>query len=180
LLTPVSAIPVGFAGLNNHLNQQASTRVEDSQQIVGPDGHVEELPPYTRYPESGASGATSRSRPAQNAEEATLSPLESPTVPNSLDQSQTQLSTHSVVSDSSRQELHHAANPSNQNSTTEKPQSTTLGKRFWGGKLPLWGLVVILLLLALIISMIITGSVIGMKKKERHKELQRQPFERSE
>jgi hypothetical protein len=180
LLPPASGIPVGFAGLSNPLNQQASTRVEDLQQIVGPDGHVEELPPYTRYPESGASGAASRGRPADNTEEITPSPLESPTVPNSLDQSQTQLSTHSIVSDSSRQELHHAATPSNQDTTTEKPQNTTLGKRSWGGKLPIWGLVVILFLLALLISMTITGSVVGVKKKERHKELQRQQLEQSE
>lgn len=49
---PVAPIPVGFPGLNN---QQYQRRIgpegEDAADIIGPDGHTEQLPPYTQYPE---------------------------------------------------------------------------------------------------------------------------------
>jgi hypothetical protein len=45
-----SAIPVGFPGLSTGYHRQIGPDGEE-QDIVGPDGHTEQLPPYTRYPD---------------------------------------------------------------------------------------------------------------------------------
>ncbi|KAF2660484.1 hypothetical protein K491DRAFT_588934 [Lophiostoma macrostomum CBS 122681] len=45
-----SAIPVGFPGLSTGYRRQIGPDGEE-QDIIGPDGHTEQLPPYTRYPD---------------------------------------------------------------------------------------------------------------------------------
>lgn len=49
---PSSSIPIGFAGLEppHHRRVRAGGEEED---IIGSDGHVEQLPPYTRFDENG-------------------------------------------------------------------------------------------------------------------------------
>jgi hypothetical protein len=44
-----ATIPVGFPGMGQQYQGGAETRREDIADIVGPDGHIEELPPYTQY-----------------------------------------------------------------------------------------------------------------------------------
>ena len=44
-----ATIPVGFPGMGLQYQGGAETRREDIADIVGPDGHIEELPPYTQY-----------------------------------------------------------------------------------------------------------------------------------
>jgi hypothetical protein len=51
-----SAIPVGFPGLNTGYHRQIGPDGEE-QDIVGPDGHTEQLPPYSRFPEEGPTKA---------------------------------------------------------------------------------------------------------------------------
>ncbi|KAJ5924810.1 hypothetical protein N7466_008997 [Penicillium verhagenii] len=43
-------IPVGFPGLNSQYQPPPSRRIDDVGDIIGPDGHTEPLPPYSRYP----------------------------------------------------------------------------------------------------------------------------------
>ncbi|KAJ5644877.1 hypothetical protein N7507_010888 [Penicillium longicatenatum] len=43
-------IPVGFPGLNSPYQPPPSRRIDDVGDIIGPDGHTEPLPPYSRYP----------------------------------------------------------------------------------------------------------------------------------
>lgn len=45
-------VPVGFPGLGSSYHRQLGPDGED-QDIIGADGHAEQLPPYTRYPEDG-------------------------------------------------------------------------------------------------------------------------------
>ncbi|OCK82201.1 hypothetical protein K432DRAFT_293758 [Lepidopterella palustris CBS 459.81] len=45
-------IPVGFPGLSSGYHRQIGPDGEE-QDIIGPDGHTEQLPPYSRYPEEG-------------------------------------------------------------------------------------------------------------------------------
>ncbi|KAK0975816.1 hypothetical protein LTS01_013651 [Friedmanniomyces endolithicus] len=47
------AAPVGFPGLGRSYQRRVGPDGEE-QDIVGADGHTEQLPPYTRYPEEGA------------------------------------------------------------------------------------------------------------------------------
>jgi hypothetical protein len=44
-------IPVGFAGHGQLYQWRISPEGEDVADIIGPDGHKEQLPPYTRYPD---------------------------------------------------------------------------------------------------------------------------------
>lgn len=44
-------IPVGFTGLGNAYQRQLGPDGEEAGDLIGPLGHMEELPPYTRYPE---------------------------------------------------------------------------------------------------------------------------------
>lgn len=44
--------PVGFSGHNQQYIRSLGPDGEDADDIVGPDGHTEQLPPYTRYPDS--------------------------------------------------------------------------------------------------------------------------------
>ncbi|KAB8338705.1 hypothetical protein FH972_021650 [Carpinus fangiana] len=48
-----SSILVGFPGHNSDFRQRMGPEGE-IQDIIGPDGHSEQLPPYTRYPEESA------------------------------------------------------------------------------------------------------------------------------
>jgi hypothetical protein len=48
---PVPPVPVGFPGLNNNYQRRLGPEGEEIAGIIGPDGHTEELPPYTQYPD---------------------------------------------------------------------------------------------------------------------------------
>jgi hypothetical protein len=57
-ITPAPpAIPVGFPGLNTGYHRQIGPDGEE-QDIIGPDGHTEQLPPYSRYPQEGPTKAS--------------------------------------------------------------------------------------------------------------------------
>jgi hypothetical protein len=43
-------IPVGFPGHNQPYQPPAGRQADDVGDIIGPDGHAEPLPPYSRYP----------------------------------------------------------------------------------------------------------------------------------
>ncbi|KAG6008861.1 hypothetical protein E4U21_003672 [Claviceps maximensis] len=43
-------IPVGFNGMGNEYRRQLGPDGEEAGDLIGPLGHLEELPPYTRYP----------------------------------------------------------------------------------------------------------------------------------
>lgn len=47
----VPAIPVGFVNDNDPYQRRLGPEGEELADIIGPDGHTEELPPYTRYPD---------------------------------------------------------------------------------------------------------------------------------
>jgi hypothetical protein len=52
-----TAMPVGFPGLNNGYHRVLGPDGEE-QDIIGPDGHTEQLPPYSRYPDEGPTKAS--------------------------------------------------------------------------------------------------------------------------
>lgn len=47
----VPAIPVGFTTVPDPYQRRLGPEGEEMAGIIGPDGHTEELPPYTRYPD---------------------------------------------------------------------------------------------------------------------------------
>ncbi|QSZ30155.1 hypothetical protein DSL72_004675 [Monilinia vaccinii-corymbosi] len=44
-------ISVGFPGLNNDYQRRLGPEGEEAADLIGPDGHTEQLPPYTKYPD---------------------------------------------------------------------------------------------------------------------------------
>jgi hypothetical protein len=44
-------IPVGFPGSNNDYRRRLGPDGEEIADIIGPDGHTEQLPPYSKYPQ---------------------------------------------------------------------------------------------------------------------------------
>ncbi|KAH6616592.1 hypothetical protein C7974DRAFT_48027 [Boeremia exigua] len=52
-----TAMPVGFPGLSNGYHRVLGPDGEE-QDIIGPDGHTEQLPPYSRYPDEGPTKAS--------------------------------------------------------------------------------------------------------------------------
>lgn len=51
LLPQAPPIPIGFPGSNNNYQRRIGPEGEEIAGIIGPDGHTEELPPYTQYPD---------------------------------------------------------------------------------------------------------------------------------
>lgn len=49
--TTVPAIPVGFTNVPDMYQRRLGPEGEEVAAMIGPDGHTEELPPYTRYPD---------------------------------------------------------------------------------------------------------------------------------
>lgn len=47
----VPAIPVGFTNVPDMYQRRLGPEGEEAGAMIGPDGHTEELPPYTRYPD---------------------------------------------------------------------------------------------------------------------------------
>jgi hypothetical protein len=91
VLPPIqTAMPVGFPGLNAGYHRVLGPDGEE-QDIIGPDGHTEQLPPYSRYPDEGptkasmaAQASASRIVPAPlNTGMDVEDPFASPTSPRS-------------------------------------------------------------------------------------------------
>ncbi|CAK7565531.1 MAG: hypothetical protein SEPTF4163_003448 [Sporothrix epigloea] len=83
IFTPVNVpgVPVGFPGVVDNYRRRIGPDGEDTADLVGPDGHTEQLPPYTRYPDEAYSRkiaaaddairTNTRDSPAGSSEEAT-------------------------------------------------------------------------------------------------------------
>jgi len=69
-----TTIPVGFPGISTGFHRQIGPDGEE-QDIIGPFGHMEQLPPYSRHPEEGPTKASL-------AAEASATPIEP--VPNPM------------------------------------------------------------------------------------------------
>ncbi|KAI6778987.1 uncharacterized protein J7T54_002630 [Emericellopsis cladophorae] len=73
--TDNQTIPVGFNGMGTTYQRQIGPDGEEVGDLIGPDGHLEELPPYSRYPEP-ANGR----RPSADNEDSQVSPAGAQTV----------------------------------------------------------------------------------------------------
>jgi hypothetical protein len=158
-------IPVGFTTSGDAYQRQIGPDGEEAGALVGPLGHTEELPPYTRYPDQAVvAKATApiaqEDGPADDLAQtitgaggigvATRNPEFSSTEED-LQHSQSRPSTRS----------HHDINTAAQNEA-EKPPMTKWQRR---AKKKLWGIVpywaICLLFIGVLLIGIILGSVIG-------------------
>ena len=165
MLESVDIAHVGFPGLRQQYQRQIGPEGEEADDIIGPDGHTEQLPPYTRYPEAeplprkeAAAAAAAAPAPAPTSarpRSATEPPQTVATGASASDEllpnaapptpSTTAVSSNEAASD----EL-----PSSKEKWTERSK-----KRVCGGRLPRWALF-LLFGLAIMIAAVL-GGVIG-------------------
>ena len=156
-ITPAPpAIPVGFPGLNTGYHRQIGPDGEE-QDIIGPDGHTEQLPPYSKYPEEGPTKASL-------VAETTSTPIETAALgnhPDRLGAGEGQMLPMSEISSGG------------QSIPTEKSQKARSWKelkkkRVLWGKVPVCVLMVLLMLFAVILGAAL-GSWVARKNMKHHK-----------
>jgi hypothetical protein len=188
---PAAPILIGFHGRSDPYQRRVGPEGEEVADIIGPDGHTEQLPPYTRYPDEAyarkvrdleespaapiGGAVVSVAAPAQTAGPqaipgaggiglATRNPeFESM---DDLGSPRSRHSSRSFTSDSSQHEINMAAAAYSEKPKPERPWQSKMKRRVCG-IIPLWS---ILLTLAVLLLMgVILGSVIGafMSKQKK-------------
>lgn len=166
---PVAPIvPVGFPGLNNNYQRRLGPEGEEIADIIGPDGHTEQLPPYTKYPDEAsarkprpiiqlpASGAGGIGLATRNPEFASREDLNTP---------DSGLSSRSLTLADSGSQMNSVA-PVISEKPPLKPWQK-FAKRKVCGIVPTWA--IILVALVLIIFGIVLGLVFAaLKPKHDH------------
>jgi hypothetical protein len=188
------AIPVGF-GIPDQYQRRLGPEGEEMADLIGPDGHTEQLPPYTRYPDESYArkvraaegiGATIETRPTQGVPQLAIAPIpgagglglatrdpEFESVRDDLSSPQSRHSLRSFTTDSSSHEINTAAAVVlNEKEKPKKKLQRWGAKRLWG-VIPYWA--ICLTVGSLIIMGIILGSVIGVfvarqKRKPPHRD----------
>ena len=180
-----TTIPVGFPGINTGFHRQIGPDGEE-QDIVGPFGHTEQLPPYSRYPDEGPTKASmaaeasaipveSRSNPiaAANTSLATeeepvtppspvspVSPL-APITPALLPQQRPETQTGNVAPRPATTSESASLLTSEETDVVEKDERELSFKRpSWRSK-RLWGKVPVTVALVLLVLLLIFAVVLG-------------------
>ncbi|KAI1768557.1 hypothetical protein GGR53DRAFT_462232 [Hypoxylon sp. FL1150] len=185
--TAQDEIGVGFPGTTDNYQRRIGPDGEDAADMIGPDGHTEQLPPYTRYPEEAYTRKviameTPQPAPAQLPQQSPVQPMlaipgaggigiatrnpefSSTEDLNSINSPQSRQSVRSFTSDASSRTLNNASRSTTNemNDMDEKKPlkewQTTAKRRVWG-IVPCWA--IILAGIVLVLMGVILGSVIG-------------------
>jgi hypothetical protein len=171
-------INVGFPGRTGNYERRLGPDGEEVADMIGPDGHTEQLPPYTRYPVEayaqkalGINTTQSTPTPPPPAQQrnleipgaggiglATRNPEFSSTEDlNQLSSPQSRRSIRSFTSEAS----HHSINTAALAVTNEKSTPTwkTAARRKVWGVVPCWA--VVLGVIVLVMLGVVVGTVIG-------------------
>lgn len=164
------SIPVGFPGLGQNYQRRLGPEGEEAADIIGPDGHTEQLPPYTRYPDGIAPKPTP---PAMN--NTVVVPANPEMSPDTLQSTQSPLSvTRSNASEASGTRLNiaaaGAANQSDESGSFKERWTEKSKRRMCNGKLPIWLVVVIVIVLVFAGALLggVIGRVIGRRRAEEN------------
>jgi len=167
-------VPVGFPGLNNSYQRRLGPDGDEIADIIGPDGHTEQLPPYTKYPDEAfarktrptvavpVAGAGGIGLATRNPEFASREDLNSPQ------------SRGSIVSEVSHHQVNTAAA-----TVSEKPELKNWQK-FAKKKLckivPVWVLVLVAIMF-IMFGIILASVLAALKPKHPPKHPQGQPYQ---
>lgn len=186
-------VPIGFPGRSLDYHRRLGPDTEDADDIIGPDGYTEQLPPYTRYPENlplkvGAIGPAStvgarRERSGSSSNETLINPFQSrESVPQPLEQDPGM--ERSPVAQDPGMERFHTSNTSSPHTVRshtflppeplQKDKEETFSnrvkekgrKKICCGVIPLWLVAGLVLILVAVIAGII-GGVLGHARGER-------------
>ena len=159
----VVPVPVGFPGLNNNYQRRLGPEGEEIADIIGPDGHTEQLPPYSQFPDEAfarktrpmvqvpVAGAGGIGLATRNPEFESRDNLNSP---------ESRMSSRSLTLADSNPQLNTVAAPVSEKPPLKKWQK--FAKRKVCGIVPAWA--IILAASVLIIFGIVLGSVFAALK----------------
>jgi len=156
---PVPGLPVGFPGMGQNYQRRLRQEGEDVADIIGPDGHTEQLPPYSRYPDyAAAKSGVVEPASALDVPDATVS-ADPPMSPQSRMSSRTMFSETNV-------ELNTAAarTADNDASGSFKERLKKKGKRRVCCGIPLWVFGLFLFVLLGIVIGGVIGGVVGSQR----------------
>ncbi|KAI0602136.1 hypothetical protein F4775DRAFT_302211 [Biscogniauxia sp. FL1348] len=166
-------INVGFPGATDNYQRRIGPDGEDAADLIGPDGHTEQLPPYTRYPEEtyqrkalgidtpqpvpaqpmlAIPGAGGIGLATRNPEFSSTEDLGGAVSPES------RRSVRSFNSETSHHEINTAALAVTDEKKPAKTWKEAARKRVWG-IVPCWALV--LAIIVLLMMGVVLGAVIG-------------------
>lgn len=158
----ITAIPVGFPGHQNQYHRRLGPDGEDAADIIGPDGHTEQLPPYTQYPDEAFArktgvptalpGAGGIGLATRNPEFSSTEDIPSPSA----------LSSRSVESNNSSPPLHVEV-PVVSEKSEEKGWKAIARRKVWG-IVPIWAFV--LVGIVLVLFAIILGTAFAVVKSK--------------
>ncbi len=184
-----ATIPLGFHGLPDQYQRRIGQDSEDIADIVGPDGHTEQLPPYTRYPDETYARKVRAVEESSSREAVSGASVTAATpVPAAIETSgiqaipgaggiglatrnpefesmddlgspQSRHSSRSFTSDGSQTEINPAAAEVNEKGTAPAKDWQTWMRRRLWGIIPFWS--IFLTGVVLVVMGIILGAVIG-------------------
>ena len=174
-ISPVSAIqqpmPVGFPGRTPDYRRRLGANGEDADDLIGPDGYTEQLPPYTRYPnnvppKNGAPGPASilsAEREQLDASEETLmNPFNSR---ESVHQNLHTYHSSTQLTAEARSEAHQEDTGGNFKERVKEKGK----KKVLCGLVPLW-LVAILVIAVVAVLAGVIGGVVGRARGQQQNE----------
>ena len=160
LMASTDIASVGFPGLGQQYARRLGPDGEDADDIIGPDGHTEQLPPYTRYPDRRG-----ETRSLQTKERAI--PVTETSAPSSPELGWTPPMTASMTDallpgrarcDGDAPAVDND-NTSTETESTKEKWTKKSKKRTCFGRLPYWSLC--LMVFALVILAAMVGALIG-------------------
>ena len=150
-ILPVPGLAVGFPGMGQNYQRRIGQDGEEAADIIGPDGHTEQLPPYSRYPDNAAAKSGGDSATALNIPDSAGS-ADPPMSPQSRMSSRTMFSDANVEVNTAA-----ARTAGNDPSGCFKEKLRERGKRRVCCGVPLW----VFALLFIVFLGIVVGAVIG-------------------
>jgi hypothetical protein len=174
---PQPAIQIGFPGRSTNFVRQRGPDGEE-QYILGPDGHTEELPPYSKYPEHGTEKLAipqiltsvptaspqsqpqpSSSRSAPESQEDLISTSPTSPIPTPIPRQQTSPVLDRPPSESHTTQSSRSSIMTEKKTWREKTWKEKRRTRVCGGRVPVW--VLMLAASVILFLVIVLGGVIG-------------------
>ncbi|KAL8825556.1 MAG: hypothetical protein Q9191_004340 [Dirinaria sp. TL-2023a] len=154
------ALPLGFAGAGHRYQRHLGPEGEDADDIIGPDGHTEQLPPYTRYP-NNVPPEDDRIEPLGNTSDPFADSQNTPnTSPTEYVHNTNPLPVNASTAMDSAPEVPRSADEGGHYKEVPSARS----KRRKCGVVPLWILVVAISILVAVV----VGSVVGAAIHRHH------------
>ncbi|KAL9027419.1 MAG: hypothetical protein Q9196_004050 [Gyalolechia fulgens] len=161
-----SPVPVGFPGRPHIYRRRLGPDVEDADDLVGPDGYTEQLPPYTRYPD-GIPPKGARPGPASGEREQRETSEETLADPFQSRESSPQHNEEAYDSAESTAVAQSETPHEDEGGNFKELVKRKGKKRICFGAIPLWVAAILAALLLVAISAGVIGAVVGRARERK-------------